>query len=359
MDRPELARVVRERLGREIEAHEDLAAGLGLRRFVRLHLDGPPGRVIARIEADEDPAGRPADVAPEPALEPIRSVLEAAGLPVPRSHAHLPDLGLDLLEDLGDESLFVAASREPTRTTEWLREACALLPRLQSVGDPGGVPAFSRRLDAALFTYKGALFARHSLPLALARPARATERRVVEAAFERIAGLVEPAPLRLSHRDFQSQNLLLREDGSLVMIDLQGAFLAPPEYDLVCLLRDSYLDVGESSVSALVAETRAALPDPPSPDEFDWRFDLLTLTRKGKDHARFLDVGLRRDDPRWLAHLPITGRVLAAAAARAAERDAAFADLAELLAALPTDDAEVRRRLEGLAGSDTEAPCGR
>ena len=72
------------------------------------------------------------------------------------------------------------------------------------------------------------------------------------------------------------------------MIDFQGAFLAPPEYDLVCLLRDSYVELPEAEVAHLLHRVRARLPDRPEAAVFQHRFDALTLTRKGKDHARFL-----------------------------------------------------------------------
>ena len=56
------------------------------------------------------------------------------------------------------------------------------------------------------------------------------------------------------------------------------------------------------------------------------------LTRKGKDHARFLYAARTRGDQRFLAFAPRTARVLARAARRAAPLDACIARLAELLA---------------------------
>jgi hypothetical protein len=161
----------------------------------------------------------------------------------------------------------------------------------------------------------------------------------VEEAFGVITGEAERAPARLAHRDFQSANLYLhpgREAPSrLMMIDLQGALLAPPEYDLVCLLRDSYVEVPEEEVEAHLAHVRPLLPDAPEPDEFARRFDLLAVARKAKDHARFLYAAQQRDDRRYLAHVPRTVHQLRSAAARSAERDPRFAALAELVGALP------------------------
>jgi hypothetical protein len=326
-----IATLAREWLGEEIAAVEPLAGGLGLRLFFRVH--AASGRcAIARVETEEDPAGRPPGIPPEPPLEPIRALLERAGLSVPRSLGRAQ--GVDLLEDFGDESLAALAKRAPAAETERLvARALDLLPRLQRVRDDGsGVEAFARRLDAPYFAYKADLFVRYSLPDALGRAPHASEAAALRDAFAWIGVEAARAPLRLSHRDFQSQNLLVRPGGALGLIDLQGAFLAPPEYDLVCLLRDSYLELNERFVASELARVRPALPDPPSAREFEARFELLTLTRKGKDHARFLYAAKERGDARYQAFAPRTARMLARAAQRAAGLDARIARVCELLA---------------------------
>jgi hypothetical protein len=83
--------------------------------------------------------------------------------------------------------------------------------------------------------------------------------------------------------------------------------------------------------------TRAALPDAPDAESAARRFDLLTLTRKGKDHARFFYAARERGDRRYLSFVPTTVRHLRAAAAATARRDPSFADLAEIVHGLPED----------------------
>jgi aminoglycoside/choline kinase family phosphotransferase len=146
--------------------------------------------------------------------------------------------------------------------------------------------------------------------------------------------------VRLAHRDFQSQNLMVHDgatgDPELRMIDLQGAFLAPPEYDLVCLLRDSYLPLEDEFVGSVCERIRPTLPDAPSRADFALRFDLLTLTRKGKDHARFL-AAATRGNTRFLRYLGATSVMLKTAARRSAGAGSALARLAELIEALPVE----------------------
>ncbi len=334
--------VVRCSLGREPARIEEIPAGLGRRRFFRVSLaGGSPACLIARVELPEDPARRPPGVPPEPTLEPLRSFLAAAGIPVPARYGG--DAEIELLEDAGTLELRQAAvtvgAAERRRLYE---EACDLVPRLQRLSAAAErIPAFGRRLDGALFLYKADFFARFSLPAALGRPARAAEAAAVQEAFAFVAEEAALAPQRLSHRDLQSANVLVREGAPpgarLVLIDLQGALLAPPEYDLVCLLRDSYVELDDAEVATQLARIRAALPDTIDSDTFARRFDLLTLTRKGKDHALGFYHASLRDDPREIRFAPTCARYLRAAAARVASLDPRLFRLAELIERLPVE----------------------
>ena len=54
-------------------------------------------------------------------------------------------------------------------------------------------------------------------------------------------------PRVLCHRDYHSRNLMLHDD-RLYIIDFQDARMGPDTYDLVSLLRDSYVDLPEQTV---------------------------------------------------------------------------------------------------------------
>jgi aminoglycoside/choline kinase family phosphotransferase len=320
-----------------------IAAGLGARRFFRVALDVAPFSLIARCEASEDASLRPAGVASEPPLEPLRALLEAAGLPVPRAHAASAEHGIELLEDLGDSTLeSTARSATPALRRALYQQACALLPRLQRLeASPDAVPNFARQLDASLFRYKADQVCRWLVPCATGKPTTAAERAVVDAAFDEIQAAALAAPQRLAHRDYKAQNLHLVapiEDGDeprLVMIDLQGAFLAPPEYDLVCLLRDLQIELTPEEIQHQLECIRPALPDAPTRDELLRRFELLTLSRVGKDLARFLYAIHERGDTRYRAFLPTGVRHLRRAASATSGWSGAFARFADLIAQLP------------------------
>lgn len=325
-------------LGLRVLEATPVAAGLSARRFYRLRTAGHPPSLLARVEAEEDPGGRPAGAAPEPPLPPILALLARAGLPVPRLYGALPKLGALLLEDGGPRSLCGLAKEDAAAARTRLAAVVDCIPRLQRIRAETGVAAFERRLDAKLLAYKAELFADWSLPLALGRAATVGERDALRGGFAHIAAECAAAPLRLAHRDLQSRNVLT-PGGGIVLIDLQGALMAPPEYDLVCLLRDSYVDWGEQVVAEELARVRPQLPDAPDARAFARRFELLTLARKGKDHARFLAAAAQRGAAADAGDLRRTVRALQRAAQRLLSDEAgappALAPLLRWILALP------------------------
>ena len=222
--------------------------------------------------------------------------------------------------------------RRAARSTPKCARSCRACSASQ--GPAAGVAAFERRLGAEQIAYKASRFCEWSLP-ERGRPASAAEARAVRAAFDVVAEAALRAPQRLAHRDLQSSNVHVRDGAPpgarIVLLDLQGAWLAPPEYDLVCLLRDSYVELPEHEVGAHLERVRPELPDAPDPETFARRFDLLTLARKGKDHALFHFVARTRGDRRYLRFVPATVRAAAARVgarrgARRAPRAAGGAD---------------------------------
>ena len=302
-----LRALIAKALGRSPSLLEPIPAGLGHRHFFRLHFDDhrDPRTLIARVE----PEGPRSDLAgQEPDLEPIRAFLEQAGLPVPRSYAHAGPI--QILEDLGDESLErLASESEPEKLRSLYAQACSLIPRLQRLAAPsdGHVEAFRRQWDHDLVAGKARKWLDWSFPLLKGRAASTQERRTIGDAFHVIAERCRATPLRLAHRDFKAANLHRRpgrEEDEWVMIDLQGAFLAPPEYDLVCLLRDAHVALPEHQIDTHLREIRLELPDRPDEESFMKRFDMISLTRVSKDLSHYLHAATHRGDRRYLTHVP-------------------------------------------------------
>ena len=342
--RAEIVQRVEALVAWRVSGIEPVEPGLDVRRFYRVRLQGDqaPPSLIARI--DPEPAA-------ESDLEPVRSLFARHGLPVPGRHGGAP--GIELLEDLGDQNLeTLAASAGEDRRRELYAEACALVPRIQALPAP-----FERALDHALIASKARKWIEWVLPLALGGNASPAEESVVTRAFDFVAGVCERAPQRLAHRDFKAANLILRPPSperaeALCMIDLQGAFAAPPEYDLVCLLRDSQVPLTEAFVRARLDAIRPALPGAPEAGEFARRFDLITVVRVAKDIAHYVHAAHARGDRRYLPFVPQGLVQLKTAAQRAGARDPALLAFAELVDPLPE-----RIEIPRAPGEQRGAPC--
>lgn len=311
-----------------VERVEAIPSGLGAHQFFRVYCVGG-ATLIARVLGHGATGS-----GPEPSLEPIRVFLEDAGLPVPRSYLHCEDL--DLLEDLGSSSLReIAATGSAGEVRGLYAAACALVPRLQALLAPASPPAAFSRCWSDFVGLKRDRALSVGLPAWLGRAPGPGEEDCVRRAFDLIHETLRDAPLRLAHRDFQSSNLIVMAGQQrLTMIDLQGAFLAPPEYDLMCLLRDSYVVLPDDWVEELCDTTRRALPDHPDPQTFQRRFDLLCIARKAKDDAFFLEAQ-RRGDGRFAAYRDANRRYLADASRRLAQSFSVFEAWAEWFTSAP------------------------
>ena len=138
-------------------------------------------------------------------------------------------------------------------------------------------------------------------------------------------------PRVLCHRDYHSRNLMLH-NGSLHIIDFQDARMGPDTYDLVSLLRDSYVDITDRELDDLIAyflalKTRdGAAPDA---EEFRRRFDLMALQRNLKALGTFGFQTMTRRNTVYIQYMPRTLRYVRGNL----DRYPRFARLREILAA--------------------------
>ena len=131
----------------------------------------------------------------------------------------------------------------------------------------------------------------------------------------------------LCHRDYHSRNLMLHR-GRLHMIDFQDARLGPDTYDLVSLLRDSYVDITDLEVDELIAYF-LALKGGQDEAEFRRRFDLMALQRNLKALGTFGYQTTTRRNPVYIQYIPRTLRYVKTNL----EKYPRFARLRELLGA--------------------------
>jgi aminoglycoside/choline kinase family phosphotransferase len=133
--------------------------------------------------------------------------------------------------------------------------------------------------------------------------------------WRRLAEELASEPRVLCHRDYHSRNLMLH-DGRLYIIDFQDARLGPDTYDLVSLLRDSYVDLTEPVVEELIAyfialkRSSGTTTDAWHTWEADFRrrFDVMALQRNLKALGTFGYQTSIRQNPVYIQYIPRTLR---------------------------------------------------
>lgn len=238
----------------------------------------------------------------------IRAYLEQRALPVPALIEAHPACGCVLLEDLGDVPL--AATLTPERFIERYHAAIDLLAELQERCEPDlACPAFSRSFDTEKLLWELNFFLTHTVEgfhgLRLSFP----ERRAIEEELHQLAVRLDVPRKVFAHRDYHSRNLMDVE-GRLVLIDFQDARLGSPFYDLVSLLRDSYIPMDEATRSELCGYAHQRLSHRVlpgwSPGAFDHEFALHALQRNLKAAGSFGFLSTVKGKPSFAESLPYT-----------------------------------------------------
>jgi len=284
--------------------------------------DGGPGRAIVMALPEDAlaPTEHGAMASGELPWLVMQRRLEAAGVPVPRVYRADVTAGFLLIEDLGDVRLFDQVTADPNAAAPLYDAAVDLLGRWQAA--LGGATIAAPTFDAAHLRAELDEFVAMGLEARLGVALTPSERQVFARAGDVLVDELVGGPRLLAHRDFQSQNLMLTPRG-LVLIDFQDAFCAPDVYDLVALLRDSYVELPPSEVSRLVARFASLSPEP---SLVAARFDLQTIQRKLKDAGRFETLA-RRGKPGFLRYFGRSIRYVVGAIASLGR----FEDLLEVL----------------------------
>lgn len=313
----ELLPVVREYLQSKWNAKlagslEAIPGQASNRRYYRLLLSGAPASQMILVQLPPDPFESDEATTHEGPRElsfcTMLRFLESRRLPVPRLHADCTEDGFLLQEDLGNTTLFAELQEVSGAAQVALyEEAIDLLVAFQTatsapptVGPP--CVGFARRFTRELLRWE----LEHFNDWLLLDHAEArllpADKTALEQAFDDIADELARSTYRLAHRDYQSTNLM-RRAGKLVLIDFQDALLAPPMYDLVALLRDSYIPLGSTTVDRLLSYYWQRASDlVPFSSEMEMRqhFHLQTVQRKLKDAGRFVFIDRVKGNPGFL-----------------------------------------------------------
>ena len=277
------------------------------RRYFRVLLQDEPAQVLAVHPG-------PIDFDALPFVN-VAKLLSEMPVPVPRILGHSDQLGIIALQDLGDVTLQAhLGAASPAQRAALYRQAVSFIDTLQRRGaemaSPDYVP-YNIAFDVEKLTWELQFFTKHFLEAYQGAKLGAASRDALAVEFATIAEELASEPRVLCHRDYHSRNLMLH-DGSLYIIDFQDARMGPDTYDLVSLLRDSYVDFTEAQVDAFIAfflALRSGRPDGDGlsdHDEFRRRFDLMALQRNLKALGTFGFQTTSRQNTVYIQYIPRT-----------------------------------------------------
>jgi aminoglycoside/choline kinase family phosphotransferase len=185
----------------------------------------------------------------------IAQFLAEHGIRAPKIYFHDPAEGLIWIEDLGQEDLI------GYRGESWLVRRAFYESALDEVGKLHRLPeeeclrikeSLPVEFNAALYRWEQNYF----FDNCLGRHFKIDNEKLAALAglpaLNEIAERLAAFPRVLVHRDFQSQNIIIR-NGQAYLIDFQGMRPGLAEYDLASMLYDPYVDLSEPERAELIA----------------------------------------------------------------------------------------------------------
>ena len=283
-----------------------LAGDASTRRYYRL-VKGSQSWVLMEWEPFEKPDQFP--------FISIQKHMAKAGIGVPEIVGFDEKRGLFLLEDLGDLTL-------ERRFWEFLKQD-NVLPFYQVTLDlliqfhrqsldpqqKDQCTAYGVQFDVEKLSWELNYTFKNLFTQLCPHKFNSGELEILNKEFLNLAKTLAQAPQVLCHRDFHSRNIMIKGD-RIYFIDFQDARLGPPQYDLVSLVHDSYVQLSQENIQSLIRYYLAHFPEAlamfKTEEEFMHYFYLQMLQRCFKACGTFAAIFNQRNDRRYLKYLPHT-----------------------------------------------------
>ncbi len=239
----------------------------------------------------------------------IATTWRRAGIPVPLVYAVDVEQGFMLLEDFGDITFLSKAEEQGDQL--YPQALDTLLP-IQQAPIPEDYPL--PHFDEAMCRFELGIFPEWFLEKLLGLSLSEEYTQLLQNTFDRLTANAQHQPQVVMHRDYHSRNLMIKDDGSLGVIDFQGAVIGPIAYDVASLLKDCYISWPENKVSewlnyylGKLNEQRSLNNEPTmAPEEYRRWFDLIGMQRHIKVAGLFSRLSLRDSKHGYLKDIPLT-----------------------------------------------------
>jgi aminoglycoside/choline kinase family phosphotransferase len=238
----------------------------------------------------------------------IAQFLAEHGIRAPKIYFHDPAEGLIWIEDLGERDLF------GYREESWLVRRAFYESALDEIGKLHRLPEAASRairgnlpaeFNAALYLWEQHYFFENCLGRYFKIDSTKLEELGALPQLHKIADRLGNLPRVLVHRDFQSQNIIMRT-GQACLIDFQGMRPGLAEYDVASLLYDPYVDLAGTEHAELIAYYREEQIKNGAGvgNDFDTTLQLCAMQRLMQALGAYGFLGLVKGHKDFLKHVP-------------------------------------------------------
>src|SRR5713226_7941190 len=269
------------------------------RRFYRIHCSADQTLILVKYNLDREENRHYVEIA---------QFLEGHSIRAPRIYFHDPAEGLIWIEDLGERDLF------SYRDESWLVRRAFYESALDEIRKLHHLPEavciemhqhLPAEFNAALYVWEQNYFFENCLGRYFEIETRTIDNLAALPTLHDIAEKLAQLPRVLVHRDFQSQNILLR-NGQAYLIDFQGMRPGLAHYDMASLLYDPYVDLSEAERDELLEHYCREKPGA----DFMEALRLCAMQRLMQALGAYGFLGLVKDHKRFLQHIPKAVRSL-------------------------------------------------
>ena len=235
----------------------------------------------------------------------VLKFLRALDLPAPELFYYDIPKGLLFLEDCGTMTLEDQLNASPQSKAQLYRQAVELLVCMQSRAThsiDSTCPAYHRKFDVKKLMWEFNFMLDYYVDEFCGSPLESSARKELREVFTPLCESLAAEKLCFTHRDYHSRNLMC-DHGHLSLIDFQDARMGPCQYDLVSLLKDSYVKIEDTLTEELI-DYYILLKEKEEGkkvdrESFDRIFDGMSIQRNLKAVGTFAYQSIKKKNNRY------------------------------------------------------------
>src|ERR1041384_6528346 len=269
------------------------------RKFYRIHCSADQALILVKYNLEREENRHYVQIA---------NFLDAHGIRVPKIYFHDPAEGLIWVEDLGERDLYSYRDESWLVRRAFYESALDQIVKLHSLPESVCVEMkehLPAEFNAALYRWEQKYFFQNCLGRYFSVSESPRKQLAALPCLREIAKHLASLPRVLVHRDFQSQNIIMR-NGQAYLIDFQGMRPGLPHYDLASLLYDPYVDLLDQERAELVAYYRDRLSanGVTVDGDFDFNLRLCAMQRLMQALGAYGFLGLVKGHKHFLQYVP-------------------------------------------------------